>query len=197
MKSTLAHTFGLAAALATGLMTAGTAQAQAVTYTIDPTHTFASFEVDHMGTSTLRGRFDRKEGSVQFDRAARSGRVDITIDIRSVSTGVEPLNKHLLDEDFFDATKHPSARFVGDKFSFNGDKVSAVAGTLTLRGKTLPVTLQARQFNCYMNPMFKREVCGGDFETTLQRSQWGMSWGLNLGVPDSVRLLVQVEAIRQ
>jgi polyisoprenoid-binding protein YceI len=72
-----------------------------------------------------------------------------------------------------------------------------VAGTLTLLGKTLPVTLKATQFNCYLNPMFKREVCGGDFEATIQRSQWGMGWGLNMGVPDNVRLLVQVEAIRQ
>jgi polyisoprenoid-binding protein YceI len=45
--------------------------------------------------------------------------------------------------------------------------------------------------------MFKREVCGGDFETTLQRSQWGMGWGLEMGMPDNVRLLVQVEAIKQ
>jgi polyisoprenoid-binding protein YceI len=59
------------------------------------------------------------------------------------------------------------------------------------------VTLKATQFNCYMNPMFKREVCGGDFETTIQRSQWGMGWGLNMGAPDAVRLLVQVEAVKQ
>ncbi len=72
-----------------------------------------------------------------------------------------------------------------------------MTGTLTLLGKTLPVTLRAAQFNCYQNPMFKREVCGGDFETTLQRSQWGMGWGLNMGMPDTVRLLVQVEAVKQ
>jgi polyisoprenoid-binding protein YceI len=91
----------------------------------------------------------------------------------------------------------PTARFVSSKFSFSGDKVTEVAGTLTLLGKTLPVTLKATQFNCYLNPMFKREVCGGDFETTIQRSQWGMGWGLNMGAPDTVRLLVQVEAIKQ
>ena len=45
--------------------------------------------------------------------------------------------------------------------------------------------------------MLKREVCGGDFETTIKRSQWGMNWGLNVGIPDDVRLLIQVEAIKQ
>ena len=190
MKRTL-----IAASVA--LMTLGSAQAQAVSYSIDPTHTFANFEIGHMGTSTLRGRFDKKEGTVQLDRTARTGSVDITIDVGSINTGVEPFNKHLLSEDFFNAAQFPTARFVSSKFNFSGDKLTDVTGSLTLLGKTLPVTLKATQFNCYMNPMFKREVCGGDFETTLQRSQWGMGWGLNMGAPDTVRLLVQVEAIKQ
>ena len=186
-------------AITTGLILValGSAHAQSVGYAIDPTHTFANFEIGHMGTSTVRGRFDRKEGLVQFDRKARTGSVDITIDVGSINTGVEPFNKHLLSEDFFNAAKFPTARFVSSKFSFTGDKLTEVAGKLTLLGKTLPVTLKATQFNCYLNPMFKREVCGGDFETTIQRSQWGMGWGLNMGVPDNVRLLVQVEAIKQ
>jgi polyisoprenoid-binding protein YceI len=186
-------------AITTGLILAalGSAHAQSVSYAIDPTHTFANFEIGHMGTSTLRGRFDKKEGLVKFDRTARTGNVDITIDVGSVNTGVEPFNQHLLSEDFFNAAKFPTARFVSSKFSFNGDKLTEVAGKLTLLGKTLPVTLKATQFNCYLNPMFKREVCGGDFETTIQRSRWGMGWGLDMGAPDVVRLLVQVEAIKQ
>jgi polyisoprenoid-binding protein YceI len=171
--------------------------AHAATYTIDPTHTFVNFEANHYGTSTVRGRFDRKDGSVQFDRAARTGRVDITIDTASINTGVAPFNSHLKSKDFFDVTAHPKARFVGERLVFNGDKLSEVAGNLTLLGKTLPVTLKATQFNCYDNPLFKREVCGGDFETTIARSQWGMNWGLEMGIPDSVRLLIQVEAIKQ
>lgn len=189
MKKTLiAATFALAA---------GFAQAQAATYAIDPTHTFVTFEANHFGTSTLRGRFDKKEGSVSFDKAGKTGKAEITIDMTSVSTGVAPLDTHLKSKDFFNAAEAPSAKFVGDKFSFNGDKVSEIAGTLTLLGKTQPVTLKATNFNCYMNPMFKREVCGGDFETTIARSQWGMSYGLNFGIPDNIRLLVQVEAIKQ
>jgi polyisoprenoid-binding protein YceI len=185
-------------AVAAALLAAfGAAHAELSSYSIDPTHTFANFEIGHMGTSTLRGRFDKKEGSVQIDRAAKAGKVELTIDTTSISTGTAPFDGHLKSKDFFDVANFPSAKFVSDKFSFDGDKVSSVSGTLTLLGKTQPVTLKASRFNCYLNPIFKREVCGGDFETTIQRSQWGMGWGLEMGVPDNVRLLVQVEAIKQ
>ena len=180
------------------LAAAGFAQAQGASYSVDPTHTFVTFEALHFGTSTLRGRFDRKEGTVQLDLAAKTGKAEISIDIASVSTGVGPLDGHLKSKDFFDAAGHPSARFVGDKFAFDGDKVSEVNGTLTMLGKTRPVTLKASNFNCYQNPMLKREVCGGDFETTIKRSQWGMSYGIaDYGLPDNIRLLIQIEAIKQ
>ncbi|MBI5255257.1 MAG: polyisoprenoid-binding protein [Burkholderiales bacterium] len=184
----------IAALLAT---TALGARAEMATYVFDPLHTFVTFEIGHFGTSTNRGRFDKKQGSVQFDRAARTGKLEVTIDTGSINTGAEPFNKHLQSKDFFNAAEFPTAKFVADKFAFNGDKVAEVAGQLTLLGKTLPVVLKASNFNCYDNPMLKREVCGGDFETTIARSQWGMGWGLNYGFPDNVRLLVQVEAIKQ
>lgn len=178
-------------------LAAGTAHAQSPTYAIDPTHTFANFEVLHFGTSTLRGRFDKKEGTVQFDRAGKSGRLELTIDIGSVSTGVPALDKHLLGKDFFNAAEHPTARFVAERFVFDGDRVASIPGTLTMLGKTGPVVLQASRFNCYLNPLFRREVCGGDFSATLQRSVWGMGYGLNFGIPDEVKLVIQAEAIRQ
>ncbi len=184
-------------AIAAAAVAFAAAPAHAATYTIDPTHTFVTFEVVHFGTSTNRGRFDRKTGSVQFDRAARTGKVEITIDMASINTGVGPFNEHLRSKDFFDAANHPSATFVAERLHFAGDKVAEVPGTLTMLGKSVPVTLRASRFNCYDNPIFKREVCGGDFETTIRRSQWGMTWGLEMGIPDEVRLLVQVEAIRQ
>jgi polyisoprenoid-binding protein YceI len=178
------------------LLAAAAAPAQTVTYSIDPTHTFVTWEALHFGTSTSRGRFDRKEGTVQFDRTGRTGRVEITIDMASISTGVAPFDGHLRSKDFFDTANHPTAKFVADRLSFNGNNVAEVTGALTLLGRTLPVTLKAARFNCYDNPIVKREVCGGDFETTIQRSQWGMTYGLP-GIPDNVRLTVQVEAVRQ
>jgi polyisoprenoid-binding protein YceI len=185
----------LLAAATLGLALA--APASAATYAIDPTHTFVTYEIGHYGTSTNRGRFDKKEGTVQFDRAAKTGKVEISFDLSAISTGVAMLDKHLQSADFFDTAKYPSARFVGDKFTFSGDKLTQVAGTLTLRDKTQPMVLKASNFNCYTNPMLRREVCGGDFVATLKRSQWGMGWGIESGVPDEVRLLIQVEAIKQ
>lgn len=184
----------LAAALAA---TALGAQAQSTTYAIDPTHTFVTFEIGHFGTSTNRGRFDKKSGSVQFDKAGKRGAVDITIETGSISTGTAAFDKHLQSKDFFNSAEFPTARFVASQFTFNGDKVSEVGGQLTLLGKTQPITLKAAQFNCYDNPMLKREVCGGDFEATIVRSQYGMNYGLQWGFPDNVRLVIQVEAVKQ
>jgi polyisoprenoid-binding protein YceI len=188
------RTFALAATLvaATPL-----AQAQAATYSIDPTHTFVTFEQLHFGTSTNRGRFSRNSGTVELDKAGKRGKVQLTIDMAGINTGVAPFDKHLQGADFFEVDKHPTATFSADKFAFNGDKVSEVAGTLTMKGQSHPVTLKAVRFNCYDNPMLKREVCGGDFETTIKRSLWGVNWGLQMGVADDTRLVVQVEAVKQ
>ena len=78
IRNTLIATALAAAALA--------AQAQSASYAIDPTHTFATFEILHFGTSTSRGRFDKKEGTIEFDRAGKTGKLDITIDMASIST---------------------------------------------------------------------------------------------------------------
>jgi polyisoprenoid-binding protein YceI len=196
MNKTALANLAAAALVTTAGLASSPALAQAATYTLDPTHTFVTFEALHFGTSTTRGRFDRKEGTITFDRAARSGTVEITIDMASISSGVAPFDTHLKSADFFDVDKHPTARFTADNLRFDGDGVSEVTGSLTLLGQTRPVTLKAARFNCYNSPIFKREVCGGDFETTIQRSQWGMTYGLP-GIPDNIRLTVQVEAIRQ
>ena len=183
--------------LSTALLAAtGIAHAESATYNLDPTHTYVTFEARHFGTSTNRGRFDKKEGSITLDRAAKTGKAEITIDTASISTGLALFDSHLKGENFLKSKDFPTAKFVGDKFSFDGDKVTAVTGTLTLLGKTLPVTLTATNYNCYDSPFFKREVCGGDFEATIQRSDYGMSYGLP-GIPDSIKLLIQIEAIKQ
>ena len=192
------HSFrALAAAATLAALSMGTAQAQSATYVLDPTHTFVTFEIGHFGTSTNRGRFDKKEGTVQFDRAGKTGKVDLTIDATSISTGTPPFDKHLQGTDLFNVAKFPTIQFSADQFRFNGDKVSEVAGKLTLLGQTHPVTLKANTFNCYQSPMLKREVCGGDFETTIDRTQWGMDYGVSFGMPKTVRLIVQAEAIKQ
>ncbi|MBS0611150.1 MAG: polyisoprenoid-binding protein [Proteobacteria bacterium] len=182
---------------AAAALAAGVAHAEPATYAVDPTHTFATFEIGHFGASVNRGRFDKKEGSVQLDKAAKTGRVELTLYMNSISTGTPPFEKHLQSPEIFDVAQFPTARFVGDKFSFDGDKVTAVSGNLTIKGKTQPVTFKANQFACYDSPMLKREVCGGDFETTIDRTAFGVDYGVQYGFPKSVRIVAQIEAIKQ
>ena len=191
MKKTLLALTAASALFATA------AQAQSATYAIEPTHTFVTFEISHFGATVNRARFDKKQGSVQLDKAAKSGKVEISFDTTSVNSGTPAFDKHLQSADLFDSAKHPTMKFVADKFVFNGDKVASVEGQLTLLGKTGPLTLKANQFNCYDSPMLKREVCGGDFEATIDRTQWGMNYGVEWGFPKNVRLIAQIEAVKQ
>jgi polyisoprenoid-binding protein YceI len=191
-KAALARSAGLLVLAASAV-----ARADAATYAIDPTHTYVTFEARHFGLSTHRGRFDRTQGTVEFDRAGRSGKAQISVATASVSTGVAALDARLCAPDFLDCAAQPTAGFAAERFAFDGDKVASVAGQLTLRGRTLPVTLAATRFDCYLNLLFLREVCGGDFETTLVLKDWNLGEGGASGLPETVRLLIQVEAIRQ
>jgi polyisoprenoid-binding protein YceI len=172
------------------------ALAESATYAVEPTHTAVIWEAKHFGVSTSRGRFDKKSGTITLDKAAKTGKAEITIDMKSINTGVAPFDGHLKSDDFFAAEKFPEAKFVSTAFKFEGDKVTEVAGNLTLRGVTKPATLKASGFGCYQSPMLKREVCGGDFETTIVRSEYDMKYGLP-GIPDNIRLLIQIEAVKQ
>ncbi|SDM53532.1 Polyisoprenoid-binding protein YceI [Oryzisolibacter propanilivorax] len=185
-------------ALALAVLTLGSAaHAELATYAIDPAHTFATFEISHFGASVNRGRFDKKEGTVQLDKAAKTGKVDLTFHIDSINTGTPPFNKHLQSAEIFDAAQFPTARFVGDRFTFDGDKLASVSGQLTIKGKTQPATFKAHQFACYDSPMLKREVCGGDFEATIDRTAFGVDYGVQYGFPKNVRIVAQIEAVKQ
>lgn len=185
------------ATAAAAVLSTGAAHAEMATYAIDPSHTFATFEISHFGASVNRGRFDKKEGTVQFDRAGRSGKVDVRFDTGSINTGTPAFDKHLKSADMFNAGKYPTMRFVSDRFVFDEDKVFSVEGQLTLLGKTHPLTLKANQFNCYQSPMLKREVCGGDFEGTVDRTAFGMDYGVQYGFDKNVKVIVQIEAVKQ
>jgi polyisoprenoid-binding protein YceI len=172
---------------------AGTAAAAPETYTIDSRHTFPSFEVNHLGFSTQRGRFNITTGKVVLDRAAHTASVEVQIDVRSVDTGLDKLEAHLVAEDFFDAKKHPAIVFKSTRARFEGDKLVALDGDLTMRGVTRPVTLTVTAFHCGLNPMVKKQACGADAMTTVKRSDYGINYALP-AVGDDVKLLIQVEA---
>ena len=185
-----------AASLLPALLTATTlAYAEPASYTVEPTHTSVTFEVRHFGTSTLRARFNTKSGAITIDPAAKTGKANIVIDMASVMSGVPALDGALKGAKFFNAERDPEATFVATDFRFDADKVTQVSGTLTIGGKTNPVTLNATHYNCYENLLIRKQVCGGDFETTIKRSEWNINGVVPL-VSDDTRLLVQIEAIR-
>ena len=182
----------LAAALA-----AAAAAASAAQYEIDPFHSNARFEIDHFGTSTNVGGIYKVTGSVDFDPAKKTGSVEAVLPLANLQSSSDEFTKHLKSADIFNAEKYPEIRFASTKFIFDGKKVSAVQGNLTLLGQTHPVVLKASKFNCYQNPMKKVEVCGGDFAATIDRTQWGADYLVSAGMAKNVKLNIQIEAAKK
>ena len=178
------------------LAAAAPAAAEPVLYRIDPQHSFVTFEVLHFGTSTLRGRFPVAQGRVELDRAAQRGAVSLDVAAAAVNTGMPQLDARLRDADLLATEDYPLAHFSASDFEFDGAKLSAVRGELRLRGWSQSLELHALRFGCHTHPELQREVCGGDFEGELRRSDFGAGYGVPF-VSNRVRLVVQVEAIRQ
>ncbi len=166
------------------------------TFIIDTTHTFPRFSYSHFGYSTQLSRFDKTSGKITIDRAAKTGSVDVTIDMKSVDTGYSLFNSHIQGEDFLDTAKYPTATFKSSKVKFDGDKVVAVDGNLTIKGITKPVTLTVSSFKCMPHPMLKKEACGANATTVIKRTEF------NAGkyapyVSDEVTLDIAVEAVHE
>jgi len=177
------------------------ASSHAATYHIDPTHANVRFAIDHFNTSTNTGGFYNITGQIQYDPKAQTGDVSLVIPMNSINTGNKAFDLALKSPDFFDVEKFPLAYFQSTKWHFGdektGSQVTKVDGKLTLNGETHPVSLTATKFNCYFNLMLKKPVCGGNFTTTIDRTQWGMSKYVLLGITKDVSLDIQIEAAKQ
>lgn len=173
------------------------AHAAPVTYNLDPGHTYPSFEADHMGgLSVLRGKFNSSSGKVVLDKEAKTGTVEVNIDTSSLDFGHDKLNEHAKGPDMFNVQKFPAATYKGKITQFNGDKPSEVTGELTLNGVTKPVTLKINQFLCKEHPMQKKEVCGADAEGTINRADFGISYGQQYGFKMDVKLRIEAEGLK-
>ena len=164
--------------------------------TIDSRHTWPVFEVNHMGFSTQRGRFNKSSGKITLDIAAKKGSVDLVIETASLDMGLDKWDEHMKSEDFFNAEFHPAMRFTSDKLVFDGDRVVAAEGSFTLLGVTKPLTLTVSNFRCAPHPMLKKPACGADITTTLKRSEFGMTKYVPM-VSDEVKIFVPVEAVKE
>lgn len=175
-------------------MVSASALAAPVTYVLDPSHTYPSFEADHMGgLSVWRGKFTATSGKVVYDKVAKSGAIDVTVDMSSIDFGMPKLNEHAKSAEIFDTTKFPTATYSGKFTKFNGSGPAEAEGTLTMHGVTKPVTLIINSFLCKPNPMSKKEVCGADASATFNRSDFGVSFGDKYGFKQEVKLQIQVE----
>lgn len=181
----------LIAALLAGA--AATAAAAPVTYTVDPSHTYASYTVNHMGFSLQSGSFTKVDGTVVVDASAHKGAVDVTIAADSLQTFFPARDKHLKSPDFFNVAKYPTLHYKSDKLVFQGDRLTQVDGQLTLLGVTRPVTLQVTQFHHGKNPMTGKDQYGANAEAHIKRSAFGMTTFLP-AISDDVELKLVIEA---
>ena len=164
-----------------------------VSYTIDPAHTYPGFEIDHLGFSTQRGQFDRSSGTIAMDLLAHTGRLEIHVDTGSLDTGQDERDEVLKGPEWFQAQRYPEMVYRSERFLFDGDRLTAIEGTLELLGQSHPLKLEITRFKCGLNLAAKKRGCGADATGLLRRSEYGMKTGLPF-VGDEVKLHIQAEA---
>lgn len=190
--------------LAAGLMTTVLAlggsvvQAEPKAYKIDGEHFSATFEVNHLGYAPVIGMFLEGEGQFQYDAEARdipSGKV--VFQSASVFSNHEKRDEHLRKDDFLHSERYPEITFEVTAFESTGQNTGQLTGDLTMLGETHPVTLDITLNKAAEYPISHEEyTLGVSASTTIQRSQWGMTYALDpLMVGDEVDLRFEFEAI--
>lgn len=194
----------LSASAAALLLSVGAVQAQdavsprpadvrAGTYALDPAHSKITWSVSHMGFSTYVGQFAGATGTLKIDpKAPRAAQLEVKVDTTAVGTLNKALDDHLKSPDFLDVAKHPTATFRATGVTLTGDRTAEVAGQLTLRGVTRPVTFKATFNQAGVNPVDKVYSLGFDGEAKIRRSEFGVSYGVP-GVSDEVTLHLEAE----
>ena len=177
-------------------------QAAPESYTVDPYHTYPNFTVEHWGLSMMHGRFDKSTGKFSFDRATKSGSVELVIESASISTGdnvkgnrPRARDEHLRAADFFNSAEFPTLTFKSTKVVFGGELPAGVEGNLTLLGVTRPVALSFERFKCGKNPFNQKDRCGGNAVGKFKRSDFGMKTALP-AVGDEITLNIEFEGDR-
>lgn len=164
-----------------GLIGGALAAAAPVQYTIDPEHTYPSFEASHRGISIWRGKFNKTSDTVKFDKASGHGSVNVVVDLGCVDFGHDKLNSYMVGPEFFDTVKFPHATYLGTFAAF-------------ANGSPTPVASKINSFTCIPHPLLKREVCGADALATFERDDFQLDAGKSYGFSMDVTLRIQVEA---
>src|SRR6185295_1264793 len=92
----------------------------AETFTVDPGHSEATFQIRHL-VSQVRGRFNDFSGTVQMDpKNLPASSVEFKIKAASIDTNVPDRDKHLRSADFFDVEKFPEITFKSKSIKATG-----------------------------------------------------------------------------
>jgi polyisoprenoid-binding protein YceI len=185
-----------AVAVALCLAGAGNAAAAPRDYQIDPVHSRVMFSVDHLGFSQALATLSAPRGRLRFDpRDWSSASVEVEIDLARVDFGDADWNERMLRRDFFDAERHPVARFVSTHVEAVDERHARIHGTLSLRGTTVPLVIEARLNRRARNPLTLRSTVGFSAVAYLSRADVGMTaWKTVVG--DQVEIRIEVEAQR-
>ncbi|HVO98537.1 MAG TPA: YceI family protein [Bryobacteraceae bacterium] len=173
------------------------------TYQIDPAHTQAQFKVRHLMISNVKGEFDKVAGTVEYDDANPSAaKIDVTIDVASISTREPQRDAHLKSADFFDVEKFPTMRFVSKDVVKSGEDSFEVVGDLTIHGVTKTVDLNVEDFTPEMKDPYGLFRRGASAKTTILRSDFGLVYNALLeaggvAIGDEVHITIDTEFTRQ
>jgi polyisoprenoid-binding protein YceI len=179
--------------------TTASSQAHVGTWTIDPTHSSAEFQVKHLGLITVKGFFERFGGTIVIAERLEDSRLDGAAEVASLTTRVPARDEHLRSADFFDAENHPDITFVSTQISGIPQRLT-IAGDLTIRGTTRQVVIDAAILDVDV------DGAGGERlamvgETEVDRRDFGLEWeymvpsGAAL-VARRARLLFEISALR-
>jgi polyisoprenoid-binding protein YceI len=169
------------------------------TWTLDPSHTEASFTVRHAGISKVRGTIGVTEGSITIGDDLEATAVSVTLDPATVSTGDANRDGHLKSPDFFEIEKFDTWTFVSTGVREDGDK-HIIAGDLTIHGVTKPVEL-ATEFNGTAEDPFGNTRAGFEASVVISRKDFGLVWNAALAaggvlVSDKITISLDVSAIK-
>ena len=178
------------------LGTTGIAQS---TWKADPMHSKVTFSAPHMGISDIDGLFKTFELSARSSQADFSDAVfELSVDVASIDTEVQPRDKHLRSGDFFEVEKFPKMTFKSTSVKKNGKDRYKLTGDLTIRGITKPVTMDFWYRGTTQNPQNKATTAGFKVTGTIKRSDFGV--GPNFPPPmigDEIAIQVDGELIKQ
>jgi polyisoprenoid-binding protein YceI len=171
-------------------------------WAIDPTHSEIRFRVKHMMISTVTGQFNKFTASVETEGEDFStAKVNFTAEINSISTNNEQRDGHLQAGDFFDAQNHPQLVFESDKMEKINNESYKLHGTLTMRGVSKKVILDAEFGGTTVDPWGNTRV-GFSINGKINRKDYGVNFsmvsetgGILLG--EEVKIQVDSEFVKQ